>query len=1030
FSYNPVIHELIAAEVDMGDKRLIEIIKGAINGENDVTVSRDIISAVTKCHNKELHDLLGKMLVAARLEEGLRQAICESMDMGTVDAFLTLLDVIKDNGLLRFSSVKRAMGTWLGIIPDETAKLDRVSDKQFDLVYECLHSPKTREEYLASEDTLKIYTALWAYGFYETKDMLEKIEEISSHGSEHQILTAGYMAYNLGDDLFMHRVAKKVFEEHEDDHRILAMYSPCLLAGKSAYQQLTGNGGYVSYDWGIMRLEDNKKIEYGSVRRYVDLSDRFSDRKDMLAFYELLKRVFSAIKGKEEKYSEVVFKWMDAVLKKSDIAEKICLIASGLQDNALIDEAAELIPQIENRSNYIELMLTKPETPTQLRLLTSFVCDKESYARKRAFSVIKNAELGPENYAQLEDMLRYKNSEMRANTIDLLMKQDDDALYGTITRLLSDKKEEKRTAGLDMIMRLKKAEDGSPLFEKCRALAVADENTGTAERILIDSINPTGDEPASELAPLFSDDDVYTPETDEEFINKANRIFVRYFPNSCVSEKKSAKKTIFSKISDLFSKETAANAKDADFLPLLKKLDDLINEHRNDEFTLQYSNETVTLGTAQNLYVGGKKDGRIRHIVFEELWDSFYENEIQSPVMLVRMYMSLLSEGDHDEFSKKCGKIIGKTVGQEFVPRYKYEYHIKLLNVCLYLCEKYCPTEDMVYIGAAFLNSLKEFDTLMIPVEEKKTTISFMGYFQATFLIGGIVFADNEQYRKLFPVKYAAFSRSGGRKSMYLYGRSFYVWSDYSVDLDEYDYIRAYYTGALTKGQFYRVVFRENKWMYSYDVPYLVGMTELVTNLYSGIREINAPVSIRTMAHKWQHSGSKYTPSKALGIENFDELPEDKKQEIYRFVSDVYSSITERILSAELRRGDTETEYSAASNKIARIYGIDKLIAVLSALGKMTLERSTYTYSLTTSKKSVLSHLLSVCVPDHNDDAQKLRAALKGTDITEKRLIEAAMYSTEWLDIVGEYLNWDGFRDTCWYFIAHMNEEFDDKRKA
>ena len=59
-----------------------------------------------------------------------------------------------------------------------------------------------------------------------------------------------------------------------------------------------------------------------------------------------------------------------------------------------------------------------------------------------------------------------------------------------------------------------------------------------------------------------------------------------------------------------------------------------------------------------------------------------------------------------------------------------------------------------------------------------------------------------------------------------------------------------------------------------------------------------------------------------------------------------------------------------------------------------------------------------------------MKAYLTGTDISDARLIEAAMYSPEWIDIVGEYLGWDGFTAGCYYFMAHMNESFDDKRKA
>lgn len=110
---------------------------------------------------------------------------------------------------------------------------------------------------------------------------------------------------------------------------------------------------------------------------------------------------------------------------------------------------------------------------------------------------------------------------------------------------------------------------------------------------------------------------------------------------------------------------------------------------------------------------------------------------------------------------------------------------------------------------------------------------------------------------------------------------------------------------------------------------------------------------------------------------------------------------------------------------------------ILSALGKETLERSTYfnsSYSSSVrrsvSKKNSLSHLLQACLPDVNDSAQTLGAHLKGTDISEARLVEAAMYSPEWIDIVGDYLGWDGFTAGCYYFMAHMNESFDNKRTA
>ena len=34
------------------------------------------------------------------------------------------------------------------------------------------------------------------------------------------------------------------------------------------------------------------------------------------------------------------------------------------------------------------------------------------------------------------------------------------------------------------------------------------------------------------------------------------------------------------------------------------------------------------------------------------------------------------------------------------------------------------------------------------------------------------------------------------------------------------------------------------------------------------------------------------------------------------------------------------------------------------------------------------------------------------------------------MDIIEEYLGWPGLKSGCYYFMAHMNERFDDRKKA
>lgn len=78
----------------------------------------------------------------------------------------------------------------------------------------------------------------------------------------------------------------------------------------------------------------------------------------------------------------------------------------------------------------------------------------------------------------------------------------------------------------------------------------------------------------------------------------------------------------------------------------------------------------------------------------------------------------------------------------------------------------------------------------------------------------------------------------------------------------------------------------------------------------------------------------------------------------------------------------------------------------------------------------MLCHLLQICHPAEGDDVKRLKTLLKGTDITENRLIETAMYATQWLPVIEEYTGWKGLQSAAYYFHAHMNEYFDKQKKA
>lgn len=1004
YSYDEM-NIVIAAEIDLGNERLIKLVSDIIMCESEIKPDHTVISAVTKCHNADLHQKLGKLLLAARLQEGLRQAICEKADMGTKEAFFALLDVMLENDLIRFSSVKRAVAAWIGLADEETVKLERISDKSVELIADCLRDESFREECLSSEDSMKIYIGLWSIGFYDAVKMLDRIREYSAHGTEHQLLVAGYMTQQLNNAKLMNSISKDVIKAHKDDPKVLAVYMPSFM-----YYCFSKIGRAVSRNsFDVFYRNDFDFSE----RKYVPLKAYFESAEEAQEYYSLLMEIYRGITKKSIEFSPCIFPWNKEALERSEVVLRLAYIASALHDNDKIDEAAALIPQLDGgaRASVLILLLTQPETDVQRRLLTAEVCDKEDRTRTIALRAISEVKLAEENYLQLEDMLRYKNSDMRSGCIELLMKQNDDALFGTLGRLLSDKKEEKRTAALDMIMRISDDEKRRSIFEKCLPLVEKLENISAAEMILVKNILPD-EKPDDKAEELYTDNDVYIPKINEAFVRKADEVFDRYFPKNASSETEGGRQ---------------------DWRDALLKLEKLVEEHCNDEFTQSYYGTVTTLDSCS--VFSTNEDGR-SVIPFRKLWDKFYDDEIKSPEKLIRMMASFCCDSEEDSYAKGCNEITAELIGEPFTVGYGYFRFDTIYKICCYLYDKHCAKEDMVSIAVSVMAKLCKKDSLSVLFKtvtntadgekEREVRVPYISCHHAQLLLGGMKYSslyEEKLFGDIFPLRYA-FEHMDGFKTVHIYRDKRLSELGLYEAMDEESIIKAGYMGILTEAQMYRIIFTETNKMAA-PTPLLKHTLEMISRIYSGIREIEEAVDIRESS--WRRGGRLNTLRSFLDSDDPAHLNDEQKK-LVEFAEKVYEKLIPTVLEKELSRGDTETEYSFAVGSIARIYGIDNFVKILCALGGIALERSYY--SSTRTKKGSLSHLLAVCVPEKGDNAEKLRERLKGTGISEKRLIEAAMYSPEWLPIIGEYLGWEGFSSACYYFIAHMNESFDDKRKA
>jgi hypothetical protein len=1066
---NFVNEVIIAATLDMGDEKLEGIIEDIIMGDGG-ELSIDIIRGIVMSHNTKMYELLGKLLLAARLQEGLRQSVCEAMDRGTKEGFLYLFNIIQDNNLIRFSSVRRALAVCTGLLSLEEKNVERISDKQITLIGEYLLDSEKREQAFHGEDSMEIYLALWSYGFEDIEVAFDRALKLIREGTHHQRLVAAYFIRCADIPFSVNKATISVFKEFNTELDTVAVIMGVFMEGVSEkiIDALYPN----DRRYGINK-EPLKRV-------FTDYRTYFESEAETREVYGLLKKLLTNIPKKSLDFKGLAFPWNDVSLTSTDVVRRMAFCASALHDDELIIEVAENLGRIvetySGRGYVAELLLAEPERPELLRILTNCISDGESMTRESAIKLMRGeverdtrklesemaapkGRLPKMCYDLLGDMLRYKKSDVRANVLELLSTMPEEEKTEMIDRLLLDKSEEKRTAALDMVLQMKK--NNSEYLSKVMPLVEGLSNPTTKELILINEIvGSKADAPSkNEGYGIFYVNATYEPVLETEYLEECKQLFAETFPNSRIidnKKQKSANSSIGSVLTKLLSPEKG----DSDISPeeqILKKLDDLIEEHKHLEYTSR--SETELLGNEINRIF---KDGKWV-MPFKEIWDEFFEEHIKTNEELVRLRLYLINtsrsensiRGYYEHFVPIMKDFFGPDLSNRNLDGIRRWQHIYAI-VSYYLDERvpnrmlgqyasyllyYMATSGKSFDYVYSVNDIKSVWMRNAFDQKKKLTYYIVGYESVNFFMKYIKY-NRESFEVLyaFAGKYDFFK---GESSNYYYSGL----RGETITPRPVDYISACDRGIISRDVMFKSIM---------DDDMLSETLEELSNVVIYIRETAKATVTKKPTAIWKIRGQKETVERLIGKRLSDNHSENSSGKTSKITSEnvfdieenkavvlaleCFEKISSLVLGVELVRGDTETEFSQNIFSLKRLYGVTYLVKILSALGKETLDRSRYYYSsysgnAKVSKKESLSHLLKNCMPDYrdgelNEQVEKLAKLLKGTDIKESRLIEAALFSPEWLEIIGQYLGWEGFVSGCYYFMAHMNERFDDNKKA
>ena len=462
FTHNPVIPNLLALEIDEGNELVLNQIYDIVYGDNNTgLMTRAIIKGCLMSHSSQAHKWVGDLLLAAKLQEGLRQTIVECMDEGSKEGFLYLLKVILDHDLVRFSSIVRALDVWTGL--GITAQKPAVIKKCLETGYRCLTEDAYEAECLASNDALLIYMGLWSIAFDEVMTTESTLKQLMSAPEKYKRMVALCFLRQIRVPRFQHLLAAPLLDDPDDEVK-------CWVLGN-----LFSDANRISIRPGWDGLAKYKEIKgTGSPE------ELFSKLKNML----------DHLPRKELVFKESLFPWCQASVSYDELIVKMLLTFAGNPTDRIVDLMLDYRDKMsaETRGEFIYAFLNKPQTSKQKTAIVELMGDKSSSVRSAALRVVGELQLTPDDYEIIEDLLQYKSGDLRKNAISMLLRQSPQALLGSIQRLLEEKNENKHLAALDMITAVENDAKYGKILPECRQMAEVLAGTSQKTKVLAEKI--------------------------------------------------------------------------------------------------------------------------------------------------------------------------------------------------------------------------------------------------------------------------------------------------------------------------------------------------------------------------------------------------------------------------------------------------------------------------------------------------------------------------------------------------------------
>lgn len=896
---------VIAAELLCGNEEAAGYCRDVLTSENNVGfLTRDVIIAIEQSKNQELQDLLTNLLIAAKLQEGVRQSILETADEYQLDYFLRLLDVIKEENLLRYSSVQRSVLTWIGIGYEKAEP--RQLNAIFDSVYCYFHDETARKAALSNENPLNVYLALYTLGARSLEQALSEAVQLLEGAPRHVVAAA--LIYLKLTQHFPLVQYLSLLQEYGDDPWITALYLSECARNDPARMDLTTAQCRQLFD-GIFPFLSRLKAQQTVTSRGFD--------------------------------------WFGLTLYRESVAAFLSKLLIRAPDTERIEQLLPYVPSLFRPAmeDFLNTCFSRASLPVRKTFMIREIISQQGFLCDFIAKDLKKTALTQEDILALEGRLKTKKAYARAAIVQVLAEQPEQTVRESAARLsLSE----------DKLVR-ESAEELKRLTPGCFGAAARPE------------ITVLGKEEGFGLYQRYQR--YALPETSFLSIQK---------------------KGFFKKreVVDLSFINVWPKEKILSYLALWNKR---IEEHAQDEYN---RHGTQCLVGDKAFYPLDYTKPSLDALPFGEVWRDYFREDGVGQDAVFQLYFVLGStEYIYDKIFKEEVRLV--TLTPEEVGQFTYSGHIiRIIDYYFRECgQNHAYLEKAAQVAELFLKYVKgcAYKTVNYQRQPYYESVGAITAFRIMMRELELDTLDDDAFRRYFPLVYQCYLRFHMDCVKAFCG----VVVENKMDLNPLVVARACAMGLLPR----------------------TALMELILDKHC---EGDKPQWSRDDLLMESYRAAYFGDRGIYGKPRL-ELPEEHPEAV-AYLRETLDEVSDTLIQMETTRLNDITPVTKYIHGLYVVRGIRYLLLALKMLEGEDIKRATYG----DDRQSVFCNIIRRCYPLPGDSPQELKTA----GIPEKRLVEAAMMAPQWIDSVNEVLGWDGFKEGCYYFIAHMKQDNVEQKKA